>query len=74
MPPKSPFNWLAVALAILSLVSSIYLQASRNDRENTARISALEAHQGDSVQRLDRIETKVDAILIYLLKLPKDAK
>lgn len=55
--------WLPIMLAGLSLAASIYMQATHTDKENASRISALEAHQGDSAQRLDRIENKIDRLI-----------
>ena len=34
----------------------------RNDSALSARVTAVETHQGDTEKRLDRIETKVDTL------------
>ena len=34
----------------------------RNDSNLSARVTAIEAHNGDTEKRLDRIETKVDSL------------
>jgi hypothetical protein len=60
--PVAP-SWLALLLAGLSALASVYSYLSHNDRDHETRISKLEAHQDDTTQRLDRIETKIDALV-----------
>lgn len=54
--------WLPLALAIISLIGSLYVNVTRNDRDNAQRVTALEAKQTDTTARLDRIENKVDKL------------
>ncbi len=58
---------LPFILAGLSLLGTIYMQATRSDKESVQRISAIEAHQGDASQRLDRIEAKLDRLMEAML-------
>jgi len=59
--PKS--IWVTIVIALLSLVMSGYNGYNNNDRANVQRITAVEAKQTNSDQRLDRIENKLDQIL-----------
>lgn len=61
-------DWLAIALALVSLGGTLYIEATHNDRENAGRISALEQSRTDTTSRLDRIENKVDRLVDGLLK------
>ena len=58
---------LALVLAGLSLLGTIYVQMTHNDRDNAQRISAIEAHQGDTGKRLDRMESKLDRLIEWAL-------
>jgi len=44
------------------LLGTIYIQMTHNDRETAQRVSALEAHQSDTTDRLKRLEDKLDLI------------
>ena len=52
---------ISLAIAIMSLLSTLYVSATRDNREVAQRISALEAHQIDGSARLERIENAVGA-------------
>lgn len=60
-------SWIAIGLALLSLASTIYMQATHNDRENAQKISALESHRADDNSRLDRIESKLDHVIDWMV-------
>ena len=60
-------TWLALALAGLSILGTLYIEYTHTDRDNAVRISALEAHQGDTGQRLDRMENKLDRLVEWAL-------
>lgn len=58
-------QWLYPALIAAGLTAlGGYLH---NDKDLTARVQALEAHQSDGAARLDRIENKVDKLLEWAL-------
>ena len=59
-------SWLPLLLAGLSLLGTLYIEFTHNDRDNSGRISALEAHQEDASKRFDRIEHKIDQIAEHL--------
>ena len=60
---------LPFILAGLSLLGTAYLGLTGNDRSTAQRLSAVEAHQDDTTQRLDRIEVKLDSLLEQVLKV-----
>lgn len=55
--------WLPLILAGLSFLGMIYLSMTLNDRVSAQKVSALEAQQENTTQRLDRIELKLDKLL-----------
>ena len=59
--------WLPFVLAGLSLLGTLYMNFTHNDRENAQKISALESHRVDDNARLDRIETKLDSLVTWAL-------
>ena len=59
---------LALILAGLSALGTVYIELTHTDQDNANRIATLEAHQSDTTQRLDRIENKLDRLLDGLLK------
>ena len=59
---------LPFILAGLSMLGTAYLGLTGNDRSTAQRLSAVEAHQDDTTQRLDRIEIKLDAVLEQVIK------
>jgi hypothetical protein len=61
---------LAIVLAGLSLLGTLYIEFSHNDREIAAAISALQTHQADETRRLDRIENKLDKLVTWALGKP----
>lgn len=55
-------TWVALTLAGLSLIGSLYASTNTNDRNTVQRLSTVEARQDDTKQRLDRIEQRLDRI------------
>ena len=73
MTAHTPPWWVPLLLAAgLSFLGSLYVNERRTTDANTQsvaqHISALEAHQTDRDNRLDRIETKLDKLVDSLLK------
>lgn len=56
-------GWLTLLIAGAALLSSLFVEATHNDRSNAERITALESHRTDDSSRLDRIEAKLDRVL-----------
>lgn len=70
--PATPW-WLPIVMAAgLSLMSTLYINKVRNtmqeDQSTAQRLTAVETHQMDTTARLDRIESKLDALLNTMLK------
>lgn len=51
--------------AVLSGTIAFSKTTQTNDREIVQRVSALEAHRADDSSRLDRIESKIDKVLVW---------
>jgi hypothetical protein len=64
---RRPVDWVTLIVAGLSLIGTIYVEATHNDRENATRISALESHRADDNSRLDRIENKLDKLVDWAM-------
>ena len=60
MSPRKPIiEWTAILIAVLSMLATAYGQYVHDDKNNSSRISALEAHRDDDEKRLGRIEDDV---------------
>jgi hypothetical protein len=56
-------DWIMpIVVFILSMTIMGFSGYFNNDKALAERITAVEAHQGDTEKRLDRIETKVDTL------------
>ena len=56
-------DWvMPIVVFFLTMVMMGIVGYFRNDSALSARVTAVEAHQGDTEKRLDRIETKVDTL------------
>lgn len=60
-------NIIALVLAGLSALGTVYIQMTHNDKENAVRISALEAHRTDGDARIDHIQSQVDKLVEWAL-------
>lgn len=59
--------WVPIALAAgLSFLATLYSTYGEHDRDLVKRVSAVEAHQEEAQDRLDRIEAKLDRLLWFL--------
>ena len=56
-------DWvMPIVVFFLTMVMMGIVGYFRNDSDLLARVTAVEAHQGDTKQRLDRMEVKEDAL------------
>lgn len=62
--------WIALGMAAMSALGTVYLEFTHNNRDFEARLSALEGHRADDVDRLNRIETKLDQLIGWVLAGP----
>ncbi len=67
-PARNLTTWMALAISGISLLSTIYMQVNRSDKDMLQRVTTLEAHQGDTGARLDRIESKVDLLIQGMIR------
>lgn len=58
---------VALILAGLSLIGTIYMEYSRNDRENLTRIAKLEQAREDTDKKIDHIERQVDKLVEWAI-------
>lgn len=60
-------NAVALILAGLSLLGTLFIEFTHSDRENTGRISRLEAHREDDAIKIDHIQSQVDKLVEWAL-------
>lgn len=63
-------NWWIVGLAMASLVASGFASFSATTRATVVDVATLQAHEKDGNARLDRIESKLDALVFYMTGVP----
>lgn len=63
--PLAPW-WLPIAIAAFSLLITGYVGFTRSDRDVIQRLSVVEAHSTETTQRLDRMEDKIDKLMLFL--------
>lgn len=64
--PSGP-TWLALVLAGLTAIGSLYMNYIHNDRDTAQRVSALEANQASEHEKVDHIQVQVDKLVEWAL-------
>lgn len=63
----SSMDWkVALAIGLLGFTLNGFFSYFANDKTAASRLTAVEAHQGDTEKRLDRMESKLDTIFYYV--------
>lgn len=59
--------FIALIMAGLSMIGTLWMEFGHNDREVAQRVSTLEAHRNDDEKKIDHIQEQVDKLVQWAM-------